>query len=125
MKTVFLFFIGLTVVACSKNKQIVNKMEGAWMLYDILHYDGSHSYPNKTYIFEKGEADGKSFLPLTVVTNSNTSKASYLVTNKGNDVYFDYSPTTNTIDTCSVEDFGKSLLILRQQGDVLYFKRLK
>ena len=54
MKLSILFFVGLFVVACSKSKRMVNKLAGTWQFYDILHYDGSHSYPNETYIFENG-----------------------------------------------------------------------
>lgn len=102
---------------------MVNKLAGTWQFYDILHYDGSHSYPNETYIFEKGEANGETFLPLKVFSND-TINGSYLVSKKTDFIYFKKSNLIN-IDTCSVEDFGKNLLVVRNIGDVWYFKKLK
>ena len=87
MKIAFVSFLALLLFACSKNKRIINTLAGKWQFYDVLHYDGSHSYPNETLVFEKGEADGKSFLPLTVYS-SDTINGSYLVSKKGDYVYF-------------------------------------
>ena len=123
MKTAFVSFLVLLLFACSKNKRIINRLAGKWQFYDILHYDGSHSYPNETLIFEKGDADGKSFLPLTVYSGD-TINGSYLVSKKGDYVYFQKN-NQNKIDTCSVEDFGKTLLVVRNVGDVWYFKKLE
>jgi hypothetical protein len=123
MKIAFVTFLVLLLFACSKNKRMINSLEGTWHFYDVLHYDGSHSYPNETLIFEKGEADGKSFLPLTVYSND-TINGSYLIAKKGDYIYFK-KQTQNTIDTCSVEDFGKTLLVARYYGEVWYFKKLK
>ncbi len=103
---------------------MVNKLAGTWQFYDVLHYDGSHSYPNETYIFEKGEADGKSFLPLTIINNNDTINGSYLIAKKGDMMYFD-KVSQSAVDVCSVEDFGKTLLVVRNVGDVWYFKKLK
>lgn len=123
MKIAFVTFFVFFLFACSKNKRIINTLEGEWQFYDVLHYDGSHSYPNEQFIFEKGEADGTSFLPLKVYSND-TINGSYLVSKKADFIYFKKSNLT-IIDTCSVEDFGKTLLVVRNVGDVWYFKKLK
>jgi hypothetical protein len=123
MKTAIVSLMLLLLFACSKSKRMVNKLAGTWQCYDVLHYDGSHSYPNETYIFEKGDADGKSFLPLTVYS-SDTINGSYLVTKKGDYVHFQKN-NQNKIDTCSVEDLGKTLFVVRNVVDVWYFKKLK
>ncbi len=124
MKLSILFFVGLFVVACSKSKRMVNILAGTWQFYDILHYDGSHSYPNETYIFEKGEADGETFLPLKIINNNDTINGSYLIAKKGDMMHF-VKAFQSAVDVCSVEDFGKNLLVVRNVGDVWYFKKLK
>ena len=124
MKTTFVSFLVLLLFACSKNKRIINTLAGKWQFYDILHYDGSHSYPNETYIFEKGEADGETFLPLKIINTNDTINGSYLIAKKGDMMYFDKA-SQSAVDVCSVEDFGKNLLVVRNIGDVWYFKKLK
>jgi hypothetical protein len=119
------YFLALSAIlilcTCTKNKRIIQDIEGTWKLEDVLLNDGQHTYPNEIHIFAKGKPGGDSYATWTKYA-SDTVVGKYFVTKKGNYVVLrNESVTPVHADTCTVDDFDKKMLIIRSNLGVMYF----
>lgn len=121
MRTVLFLASLFLLFSCRENKRIVKRIEGTWQLQDILLNDGQHLYPNETYVFGKGEADGKTYSDWTKYTANDTLPGKYLVTKKGDYIILrDESVMPATADTCTIDDMDNGMLIFRSNLGVHY-----
>jgi hypothetical protein len=110
-----------SIIACSKRERRTNQLEGEWVCTQLLHNDGSSTYYNRIFHFENGNADGKTYLPLTVC-ESDTTNGYYLITKKGDQLILRYDvQNPGYIDTCKIEDMDANHLYLRATSGVFYF----
>jgi hypothetical protein len=124
MRPVLLFSLVLLLLSCSKNRKVVNRIEGTWKLEDMMLNDGSHIYPNELHTFAKVAAGGKSYAGWTKYSSdyADTLKGSYLVFKKGDKMILRNDEATPAIaDTCTIDDMDKGMLIIRNNLGVMYF----
>lgn len=120
MRFGFVFFLMLSLFSCSKEVRRTNQLEGKWVLTQVLNNDGSYTYFNRVFQFENGKADGKTYLPLTVM-DADTTVGTYLIVERGNQLIIRYDSTNpGYIDTCKIEDMDKNHLYLRATSGVYY-----
>lgn len=123
MRLVLVFSMILVLLSCSKNKKVVNRIEGTWRLKDLMLNDGSHVYPNDIFVFEKGIYGGKEYASWTryAADYSDTLKGSYFVVKKGNELILRNDEATPVqADTCRIDDMDKNMLIIRSNLGVMY-----
>lgn len=111
--------------ACVHKKVIVNRLEGKWTLEKILNPDGSYDYFNGINItFQKGKADGKTYLDCTYDSAGVESQGSYLVSKNGEKLYVNYDlSNVNNRDTFNIEDSDKKSLVIRNDYIVQFWKK--
>jgi hypothetical protein len=123
MRLLLVFSMILILLSCSKNRKVVNRIEGTWRLTDLMLNDGSHIYPGEIHVFEKGAYGGKEYARWTRYTAdySDTTAGSYFVVKKGNEVILrnDESAPVQA-DTCRIDDMDKNMLIIRSNLGVMY-----
>jgi hypothetical protein len=124
MRSLLLFSLLVILFACSKNRKVVNRIEGTWKLEDILLNDGSHTYPDEIHVFAKEEYGGKTYASWTKYASdySDTVKGSYLVYKSGTLMVLrkdELNPVQ--ADTCTIDDMDKNMLIIRSNLGVMYF----
>lgn len=123
MRWLLVFSMVLALLSCSRNRKVVNRIEGTWRLTDMLLNDGSHIYPNDIYVFEKGIYGGKGYARWIRYTSdySDTLNGSYFVVKKGNELILRNDETTPVqADTCRIDDMDKNMLIIRSSLGVMY-----
>lgn len=103
----------ISITSCIKKQRIVNRLEGTWKHEKLLIQDGTYIPLNTYFKFSGGKADGKTFLPLTVTSDTAITDGSYLVSKKGDVLYLKFDNTKPDIDTCFIEDMDKKMLIYR------------
>lgn len=119
------FFIVLLIGGCTKNARIIKRIEGTWKLEQFLHNDGSYTYPDETHIFAKGEKGGDGYAGWTKQTPTDTVEGTYNIDKKGLQIIFrndNVSPVQ--ADTFTIDDMDKEMLIVRNAGGILFFKKL-
>lgn len=123
MRLFTLLLAVLALGACSKRQRVEKRLEGNWIYTELLKTDGSHVYYSDTYNFGSGDADGKTYLPMTVFS-ADTTHGSYLISKKGNELLLIYDNVFPTnADTCSVEDMDAKMMVIRGPKGVMYFTK--
>lgn len=122
MRFVFVVILTLVLLACEKQR-LVNALEGSWTYTKLLQKDGSYVYFTDTYVFEGGEADGKSFLPLTI-SGSDTIQASYCVKKKVAEMQITYKVSSgDSLVNYNIEDWDKNSFIIRGLEGAMFFDK--
>jgi hypothetical protein len=123
MRFILFAAIVLLLFSCRENKRIVKRIEGTWLLKDILLNDGQHLYPNDIYVFGKGESDGVTYSGWTKypADYSDTISGKYLVMKKGDYIILrNESVIPVQADTCTIDDMDSEMLIFRSNLGVHY-----
>jgi hypothetical protein len=116
----------VSLSGCLKKRLVVNKLEGTWTYTKYLHKNGTYDYyGNQTLVFEKGKADGKTYLGLTVKTDNVVTAGTYLVDKKGAQIYLMYDSNFPThVDTLTIEDMDKNSLIVRDEAGIRFYDKI-
>lgn len=118
------FIVLLLLSACSKNAKAIRRVNGSWKLTEILHNDGQRSYPNEIHRFEQGEKGGDTYATWTHYPSdySDTLTGAYLINKKATLMVLrkDYLNPVE-YDSCTIDDVGKDMLVIRAPIGVLFF----
>jgi len=126
MQRFLLFTVVLLLsAACVKKQVVVNRLAGTWNFTKSLNKDGTYSYfTNYTYCFSSGDADGSTYLNMTVNNNGVETSGKYLVNKKGEEIYLmNDSNDPNQIDTLVIEDMDKNSLVGHVPGYIWFFDK--
>lgn len=126
MRTVLLLFVvTLLSAACVKKQIVVNRLSGTWNFTKSMAKDGTYTYHTDChYTFADGDADGSTYLDLTVSKDGVETSGKYLVNKKGAEIYLMNDVNFPTeIDTLVIEDMDKKSLIGHIPGVVWFFEK--
>ncbi len=120
-----LFVVVLLSAACVKKQVVVNRLAGTWNFTKVMKKDGSYVYnTDYSYCFSSGDADGSTYLDMTVMNNGTQTSGKYLVNKKGAEIYLmNDSNFPDHIDTLVIEDMDKESLIGHVPGYIWFFEK--